>query len=85
MIMSFCANKPSASIRENESAKLLNFGFGKYTDHVLYTKGSVIDVKDTQIPDAPKDAQLSINAGKKNHCKNNSKSICFTYHTKSHP
>ncbi|WP_440705164.1 hypothetical protein [Cysteiniphilum sp. E12A11] len=51
---------PSAYVREQESEKLLNFGFSKFVDQPLYTKDSVISLDDTAITDAAKDATLTV-------------------------
>ncbi|WP_119344828.1 D-alanyl-D-alanine carboxypeptidase family protein [Facilibium subflavum] len=53
---------PSARMRENESVKLLNFGFSKFTDYILYKENEIITLKDTFIPNADKKSRLSVKA-----------------------
>ncbi|WP_119327553.1 D-alanyl-D-alanine carboxypeptidase family protein [Cysteiniphilum halobium] len=58
--ISIILGAPSTYVREQESEKLLNFGFSKFVDQVLYHKGTVIPLDDTPIIDAPKDAKLVV-------------------------
>ncbi|GGG01632.1 MULTISPECIES: D-alanyl-D-alanine carboxypeptidase family protein [Cysteiniphilum] len=58
--ISVILGSPSAYVREQESEKLLNFGFSKFADQLLYTKDSVISLDDTAITDATKDAKLTV-------------------------
>ncbi|WP_035405258.1 D-alanyl-D-alanine carboxypeptidase family protein [Fangia hongkongensis] len=51
---------PSATVRLNESIKLLNFGFGRFEDVTLYQKGQRFPLKDTVIPDAKKSSYLTV-------------------------
>ena len=51
---------PSSKVRENESIKLLNFAFSKFTDFKLYEHGSVISLENTKIPNAKQGSHLAI-------------------------
>ncbi len=58
--ISVILGSPSAHVREQESEKLLNFGFSKFVDQLLYSKDHVISLDNTTITDAAKDATLTV-------------------------
>ncbi|MFZ9035702.1 MAG: D-alanyl-D-alanine carboxypeptidase family protein [Francisellaceae bacterium] len=51
---------PSARIREQDSMRLLNYGFGKFENITLYRQDSLISLPSDNINDAPKDQMLKL-------------------------